>query len=109
MAKRPRSLGSATPLEQAFTVVVASLREGEVISYGDVADRAGRPHAARAAGSFLAQATADLPWWRVVRACGELAAKDVALQTELLEAERVKIQRGRVVRAPRGRFARRAP
>ncbi len=56
--------------------VVARLRPGEVVSYGDVAAEAGFPGAARAVGSVLAHPISgeddELPWWRVVTAAGRL-------------------------------------
>ena len=100
-----RSLTDATPLEQALTIAVASLREGEVVSYGDVAARAGRPDAARAAGALLSKALTSLPWWRVVYASGKLAPCNPLFQQQQLHGEGVEVRRGRVVRAPLGRFA----
>lgn len=99
------SLGSATELEQALTVAVAALKDGEVVSYGDIAERAGRPDAPRAAGALLSKAIASLPWWRVVYACGKLAPCDPETQQQRLEEEGVVVKNGRVRRSPRGRFA----
>lgn len=105
MAKK--SITDATALEQALTVAVAALKEGEVVSYGDIAARAGRPKAPRAAGALLSKATMDLPWWRVVRSNGALASGNAELQTQLLREESVEVRNGRVVDAPHGRFAKR--
>jgi len=102
---KQRLISNATPLEQALTVAVAALKEGEVVSYGDVADRAGRPDAPRAAGALLSKAIATLPWWRVVYANGKLAPCDPKTQQARLEAEGVVVKNGRVIRSPRGRFA----
>ena len=49
--------------------VVASIPEGTVMSYGDVAAAIGS-RAARGVGQVMAYAGADVPWWRVVRASG---------------------------------------
>ena len=87
------------------TAVIAALAPGEVVSYGDVAHDAGRPGAARAVGALLAGTQADLPWWRVVRADGRLVASDSRQQAARLRAEGVEVRDGRVVTAPRGRFA----
>ena len=47
---------------------------GEVVSYGELARRAGLPGRARQAARALAQgALNDLPWWRVLRADGRIA------------------------------------
>jgi methylated-DNA-protein-cysteine methyltransferase-like protein len=85
--------------------VIASLREGEVVSYGDVAHDAGRPGAARAVGALLASTDLDLPWWRVVRSDGRLATEKPSRQAALLRAEGVIVRNFRVVEAPLGRFA----
>ena len=95
-----------TPLVTEIANVIASLREGEVVGYGDVAHDAGRPGAARAVGGFLAGTDLDLPWWRVVRSDGRLATQKSSRQAELLRAEGVTVRDGRVVDAPIGRFAR---
>ena len=100
----PKPATNATPLEQALTVVVAALKEGEVVSYGDIAERAGRPDAPRAAGALLSKAMTSLPWWRVVYASGKLAPCDPESQQELLESEGVVVRKGRVVSSPLGRF-----
>jgi len=99
------SISDATPLEQALTIAVASLEEGEVVSYGDVAVRAGRPDAPRAAGALLAKSLTSLPWWRVVYASGKLAPCNPTLQKKYLHGEGVVVRDDRVVRSPLGRFA----
>lgn len=88
-----------TPLQQRFRTVVADLAVGEVVSYGEVARRAGRRGAARAVGAFLAEHGASLPWWRVVRADGSLAVHKPAEQARRLRAEGVEVIAGRVVDA----------
>jgi methylated-DNA-protein-cysteine methyltransferase-like protein len=88
-----------TPLQVRFRHVVADLEVGEVVSYGEVARRAGRSGAARAVGAFLAEHGDDLPWWRVIRADGSLADHKVREQERRLRAEGVEVIRGRVVDA----------
>lgn len=88
-----------TPLQMRFRNVVAELAVGEVISYGEVARRAGRPGAARAVGGFLAAHGGDLPWWRVVRADGSLAVHKPTVQQRRLRAEGVEVVHGRVLDA----------
>jgi alkylated DNA nucleotide flippase Atl1 len=88
-----------TPVQQRFRAVIADLAVGEVVSYGEVARRAGQRGAARAVGGFLAQHGADLPWWRVVRADGHLADHKVREQSQRLRAEGVEVIAGRVVDA----------
>jgi alkylated DNA nucleotide flippase Atl1 len=88
-----------TPLQQRFREVVAGLASGEVVSYGEVARRAGQRGAARAVGGFLAEHGGDLPWWRVVRADGTIAVHKVHEQARRLRAEGVEVVDGRVVDA----------
>ncbi|MGI9051269.1 MAG: MGMT family protein [Ilumatobacteraceae bacterium] len=96
--------------DQRVTAVLRALGEGEVVSYGDIADDAGFPGRSRAVGALLSAAgdNDDLPWWRVVRNDGRLATDPSAGQAALLRAEGVTVQAGRVRDAPVGRF-RRAP
>jgi methylated-DNA-protein-cysteine methyltransferase-like protein len=79
----------------AVRAALLALRPGEVVSYGEVAARAGHPGAARAVGSLLATSR-GLPWWRVVRADGRLIAGHAADQALRLEAEGVAVENGRV-------------
>lgn len=80
--------------------VLRALRPGEVVSYGEVAARAGYPGAARAVGSFLASRCGPgLPWWRVVRVGGRLAAVNRVRQAELLAGEGVLVVGGRIADA----------
>lgn len=88
-----------SPLQERFRVVIADLAVGEVVSYGEVARRAGRRGAARAVGAFLAEHGGDLPWWRVVRADGTLADHKVREQSRRLRDEGVEVRGGRVVDA----------
>ncbi|MCR9296350.1 MAG: MGMT family protein [bacterium] len=94
-----------TEWEQAILIVIASLRTGEVVSYGDIARRAGNPRAARSVGRLLASTEHSLPWWRVIRADGTLLRSHRKTQTELLTAEGVVVKAGRVRKAPLGRFS----
>jgi methylated-DNA-protein-cysteine methyltransferase related protein len=87
----------ARSFPDAVRAVVRDLRRGEVVSYGEVARRAGYPRAARAVGNVLA-VSHDVPWWRVVRANGELAAGSLEEQARRLRREGVAIRRGRVRR-----------
>ena len=86
--------------------VMMSLGEGEVTTYGDVADVAGYPRNARLVGRILALTDEDVPWWRVVASGGRLRAHDTALQSALLRAEGVVVHDSRIVDAPTGRFSR---
>jgi methylated-DNA-protein-cysteine methyltransferase-like protein len=86
--------------------VLIALREGEVTTYGDIAEVAGYPKQARLVGRILATTDVEVPWWRVVNASARLVSGDPDLQAELLRDEDVAVRDGRVVRAPSGRFSR---
>lgn len=74
--------------EEAVMAVLRSLRSGEIVTYGEVAELAGYPGRARGVGRILAITPEDLPWWRVVGAGGKLRSPHPALQSRLLAAER---------------------
>ena len=86
--------------EHAVEDVLTGLAEGEVVSYGWVAAAAGFPGRARGVGRFLAEHGHGLPWWRVVRADGALAAPDAREQAAALRAEGVTVVEGRVEPRP---------
>jgi methylated-DNA-protein-cysteine methyltransferase-like protein len=75
--------------------VLLRLEPGEVVAYGEVADEAGFPGAARAVGN-LVRSTPGLPWWRVVTGTGRLAPGHEQRQAELLRSEGVAVVDGRV-------------
>lgn len=83
------------PFADAVRRVVRDLGRGDVVSYGEVARRAGYPRAARAVGNVLA-VTHGLPWWRVVRANGDLAAQSRVEQARRLRQEGVTVRDGAV-------------
>lgn len=99
-------MSTAEEREQRILGVLMSLAEGEVTTYGDVADVAGYPKQARLVGRILATTDWDVPWWRVVNAAGVLRASDPRQQAELLASEDVIVRSGRVIDAPIGRFSR---
>ena len=83
------------PFERRVTAVIAALRPGEVAAYGEIAEEAGFPGAARAVGNVLARSD-GLPWWRVVSASGRLAPGHEREQARRLRAEGVVVRGGRV-------------
>lgn len=87
--------------ERAVIRVVKALRSGQVASYGEIAEEAGSPGAARAVGGVLSRSE-GLPWWRVVRADGRLVAPKEAKQARLLKQEGVRVERGQVVTTKEG-------
>jgi len=85
--------------------VVASLKSGEIVSYGDVAAEAGQPGAARAVGRIMAtpEPGRELPWWRVVTATGRLVPGHETEHARRLAAEGITIANGHVSRPDRRR------
>lgn len=81
-----------TDLERAIAFALARVRWGERVSYGELAARAGRPSAPRAAGAFCARCPLDLllPAHRVVRSdgsLGEYGSHGVRTKQKLLDME----------------------
>lgn len=66
--------------------VVASIPEGSVMTYGDVAAAIGS-RAARGVGQVMAYYGGDVPWWRVVRASGHPAIDHESRALEYYRAE----------------------
>jgi methylated-DNA-protein-cysteine methyltransferase related protein len=91
----------------AIRAIVSALRQGEVVTYGLVADRAGLPGRARLVGRALRTAPEgmSLPWHRVVGAGGRIAfpagSEQAEQQAQLLRAEGIDVQ-GLRVEMPRG-------
>lgn len=96
----PRRAGS---FDEAAREVLRGLRPGDVVTYGEVAEEAGFPGAARAVGRLLASGEGDLPWWRVVNAAGRLVPGHEVEHARRLRAEGVEVdeERGRVRPAAR--------
>lgn len=92
-------------LEERMVTVVCQLSPGEVVSFADIAARAGRPRAARAAGRVLSQVDGSkVPWWRVVYSDGRLPPCNPEVQASRLRSEGVTLKGNRVIEAPTGRF-----
>ncbi|WP_189054629.1 MGMT family protein [Longimycelium tulufanense] len=68
--------------------VVASIPAGRVLAYGDVAELAGAP-SPRLVGRILAVDGHDVPWHRVLRSDGTVAAHLATDQLARLRAEGV--------------------
>jgi len=66
--------------------VVASIPEGRVMTYGDVAAALGS-RAARAVGTVMAHYGSEVAWWRVVRASGHPAIHHESRALEYYRAE----------------------
>ena len=85
----------ATPLQRELVAAARTVQWGEVVSYGELAALAGRPGAARAAGSFCADNRYSLiiPCHRVVAAngIGGYGSAGPALKRRLLALEGVRL------------------
>lgn len=84
------------------TKVLATVRRipvGKVSTYGDVAELAGRPGAARAVGNIMRDCKArDVPCHRVVAAAGRLGGYggNTSLKRGLLQAEGIVVRGERI-------------
>ena len=74
---------------------IRTIPRGCVMSYGDIAACAGAA-SPRQVGSLLAGTDHAVPWHRVVRADGSLAAPDHERQRQMLMAEGVRFRGSRV-------------
>lgn len=88
----------SSTFEKAVIETIMRLGPGEIASYGEIAEEAGFPRAARAVGAVLSR-TEGLPWWRVVRADGRLVSPHEREQSRRLRKEGVSVLRGRVASA----------
>ncbi|MEE9445697.1 MAG: MGMT family protein [Cocleimonas sp.] len=94
-----------TPFQKKFDSaicnIVLQIPSGRVMSYGEVAQRAGFPRHARMVSKAMSRSEEVLPWHRVVRSNRTLAFdKDTQAyqkQAHLLELEGVKIIKGKVL------------
>ncbi|BBY98391.1 MGMT family protein [Mycolicibacterium fallax] len=75
--------------------LIAAVPPGRVVTYGDVAAAAGLS-SPRIVGWILRTDAADLPWHRVIAASGRPATHKSNRQLELLRAEGVLADDGRI-------------
>ena len=91
--------------DQRILDVIRALGEGEVVTYGEIAEDAGYPKRSRLVGHILATTDEDVPWWRVVNSVGRLVPGHEREQSAILRSEGVKVTAGRVCGARFGRFS----
>jgi methylated-DNA-protein-cysteine methyltransferase-like protein len=82
-------------LHERVREVVSTVPPGKVATYGDIAAIAGAP-TPRMIGRILGEDGSDLPWYRILRADGTPAPHLRHRQLELLRAEGVLADGGRV-------------
>jgi methylated-DNA-[protein]-cysteine S-methyltransferase len=84
-----------TPFELELVAAIRSVPYGDTVTYGELAALAGRPRAARAAGSFCARnrAALVLPCHRVVAAggLGGYGSLGLGVKRRLLELEGIRV------------------
>lgn len=93
----PRS--APTVFTRRVLHVLRRIPPGRVVTYGDVAQFAGRPGAARAVGQIMRRADEPgLPYHRVIAAGGRIGGfgRHPQVKAALLAAEGLTIRRGRV-------------
>ena len=94
---------SRNPRYASFYEVVASIPEGRVATYGQVAQLAGEPGRARLVGRALGalEEDSEVPWHRVLNSRGRISLRGLGdsehLQRILLEAESVEFSQAGTV------------
>lgn len=81
--------------EDAVVDVIERIPPGETSTYGEVAEEAGFPGAARAVGNIV-RTVPGLPWWRVITATGRLVPGLESEHTQRLRSEGILVKNGRV-------------
>ena len=82
--------------EERVAEAVRAIPRGVVLSYAQVAVRAGKPRGARAVSRAL-RGLHGIPWWRVARADRTLAPEVAEEQARHLREEGVQIDGRRIV------------
>jgi methylated-DNA-[protein]-cysteine S-methyltransferase len=104
LSKVALDLTECSPFDWAVYRALLGIRRGAVITYGDLADRAGRPRAARAVGGAMKRNPLPpfIPCHRVVAGGGNIGGftteGGTVLKRHLLEMEGARFRGNRVVR-----------
>lgn len=75
--------------------VVKKIPAGKTMTYGEVAETAGSPGAARAVGNIMSRNyTSDIPCHRVIRSDGTVGGynRGIALKRKMLNEERIQLE-----------------
>jgi len=89
-------MGVTDEIADSVLLAVASIPEGCVASYGQIAALVGRG-GPRTVARIMATRGGSVCWWRVVHADGTIAPHLVAETSRRLAAEGVTVHNGRVV------------
>jgi len=84
-----------TSFEDAVVEVIRGIPRGETSTYGEVAEEAGYPGAARAVGNIV-RTVPGLPWWRIITTTGRLVPGLETEHTQRLRSEGIRVRNGRV-------------
>ncbi len=96
MKTRSTRLDAAPTLFSRVYALVRKIPRGRVVTYGQIARALGMPHGARTVGWAMRACQEDVPWHRVVNACGEISVRPTAgfhEQRARLQAEGVRFNR----------------
>lgn len=92
---------SQNKFDRAVWKIVARIKPGKVMSYGQVARRAGFPRHARMVSRAMCRFDGSLPWHRVIRSDRTLAfetgSENYRAQKTLLQREGIRLINGKVV------------
>lgn len=86
----------------AIYTALKSVPPGKLVTYGQLANMAGLPRAARLVGTVLCQLPegSDLPWHRVVNAQGRISMPEGSVgyreQVRRLRAEGIEVKQGKI-------------
>lgn len=95
-------MATSSEYNERLFIALAQIPAGRVITYGELARRAGMPNGARLVGRILGELPADsgLPWHRVINAQGKISfAPDSAAfntQSDRLRQEGVECVGGKI-------------
>jgi len=81
--------------EDAVIAVIEDIPRGQTATYGEVAEEAGFPGAARAVGNIV-RTVPGLPWWRVITTTGRLVPGLEIEHTQRLRSEGILVKNGLV-------------
>lgn len=91
---------SERSFNQRIYDLVRRIPSGQVATYGQLAELAGKPRAARQAGYAMHRCPQNLPWHRVINAQGRISQRSQSTggltQRRLLEEEGVAFIGGRI-------------